>query len=286
MKKTFTSISLAIFIIIFSSSSLLKDSSGRAGATGAPGETTCAGGGCHGGGSSATSGVSLTSSPSFSLNQYFPDSVYTVSITVAASSYTRFGVGCELLTSSSVNSGTMSTPGTGAKIINTSRKNLTHSTPKIGSNNQATFTFKWNAPAAGAGDAIFYICGNAVNLNGNTNGDLPIPFSYTLTEGVAPSPTTNVGISEQKNNVVKNFNVFPNPSNGITTVSYHLKQSQIVDIDLYDIDAKLIKNLFHENELAGEQSHLLSLQNIPKGVYFVKISANNNKISQKLLVVN
>ncbi len=44
--------------------------------------------------------------------------------------------------------------------------------------------------------------------------------------------------------------------------------------------------LFHENELAGEQSHLLSIHNTPKGVYFIRISGNDNKISQKLLVVN
>lgn len=285
MKKTITSISLVIFIIIFSSSSLLKDSSGRAGSTGAPGETTC--GGCHGGGSSATSGVTVSSSPSFSLDQYFPDSVYTVSITVAASSYTRFGIGCELLTSSSVNSGTMSTPGTGAKIINTTRKNLTHSAPKIGSNNQATFTFKWNAPAAGSGNAIFYVCGNAVNGNGNTSGDLPIPYSYTITEGTPPASTVVTSTAKEiQNNVLRLLDLFPNPSSGLTNITYQLSSSKNIQIDLIDLNGKVVKPLLNENQTTGAYSHILNLTDLPKGVYFVKLSANQQKLSQKLIVLN
>ena len=287
MKRNFTYAVLFFVTLALSSSYIIKDSNGKAGYTGSPGEQTCSGGGgCHSGGSSPSKSVTITSTPSFSLNKYYPDTVYTVSVTVIASGFSHFGFGAEIIDVSGVNTGTMQLPGSGVKMLNAfnSRRNATHTAPKV-STGQATFTFKWIAPPLGSGDAIFYACGNAVNGNGNTTGDLPIPYSYTITEGVAPTPTINT-VEEINNNVISKVMIFPNPSNGLSTISYNLKETKTMKVALIDIGGKKVKDLASGIQYAGEHSEALNLQDVPKGVYFVKILANEQKISQKLITVN
>jgi hypothetical protein len=287
MKKIITTSLIFILVLALSSAVVKKDSSGKAGYTGSPGEPTCSGGGgCHNGGTSSATNVSITASPSFSLNQYYPDSVYTVSVTVNATGFSRFGFGCEVLNTLNVNTGTLQTPGAGVKIINTTRRNMTHSTPKINTNS-ATFTFNWVAPAAGNANAIFYVCGNAVNGNGNTSGDLPIPYSYTITEGTPPASTVVTSSAKEiQNNVLRLLDLFPNPSSGLTNISYQLTSSKNIQIDLIDLNGKVVKPLLNENQTTGAHSHILNLTDVPKGVYFVKLSANQEKLSQKLIVLN
>lgn len=285
MKKTLLVSSLALLALAFSSFYVIKDSNGKAGYTGSPGENTCGASGCHSGGTSASKGVTITATPSFSLNQYYPDSVYTVSVTIGAAGFNRFGFACEVLDNSTINSGTITAAGSGAKIVSLSRKNVTHTTPKVSTNNQATFTFTWMAPPTSSGDAIFYVCANAVNGNGNTSGDMPIPYSYTVSEGAAPTPT-GVGIPKVNASPASDVMVFPNPSNGLTSLSYTLKKSTFVSAELLDLSGKTVKMLYAENQLPGQHAHLLDLTQVAPGVYFIKASADGEKIAQKLITVN
>jgi hypothetical protein len=181
----------------------------------------------------------------------------------------------------------MQNAGAGVKFANSGngRKNATHTAPKTGTGT-ANFTFKWVAPNTGAGAATLYVCGNAVNGNGNTSGDLPIPFSYLISEGIAPTPTTNVSVKENFNAMLSNVSIFPNPSNGLTTISYYLKTTKTICVELIDINGKKVKQLSNDNQSVGDHSEILNLHGVSTGVYFIRISSDGVKLSQKLITIN
>jgi hypothetical protein len=273
MKKIFTiSISLFVLTLLFAFNKL--NSGGVIGTTGSPSEGLCTG--CHGGGAGTTT-ISITSTPAFSANTYSPGTLYSVTITVGNSSFSRFGFDCEILTASNTNAGTMSGAGSGAQFFNFSgKKNVTHTTPKTGTAS-ASWTFNWAAPANG--DATFYVAGNAVNLDGGTNGDKPGSTAMTIS---APIGT---GIQTVSKNNLSAISIFPNPASDFMNVSYVLASQENVSIEIMEINGKLVKTLVNEAQEPGPHSQITDLKGIPKGIYFVRTSIGGEKASQKLISI-
>src|SRR5690606_310259 len=108
MKKSITFLSLAAVLITATSAIVLKYSTGIAGQTASPGETSC--NSCHSGGSSASAGITITAVPSFTNNEYVPNTNYTIIITAQADGFSRYGFGCEILGENNANIGTMQNP--------------------------------------------------------------------------------------------------------------------------------------------------------------------------------
>src|SRR5688572_9187434 len=210
MKKKFIACVLAAIVLTCSSAYVIKSSGGLAGYTGSPGEVTCGTPGCHGGGASAASGITLTATPSFSLGEYMPDSVYQISIQMSATGFSRFGFGCEILGKNNTNAGTMQLPGPGVKFLNAfnGRRNALHTIPKLAGT--ASFDFQWVAPST-PDTVTFYVMGNAVNGNGSTSGDFPLaPVSMSLSPKPLPVDPTTL-IRELPSFVTKVY-LYPNPA--------------------------------------------------------------------------
>jgi len=283
MKKTITSISLLLITFISTSAFVLKYSTGIAGYTGSPGETSCSAPGCHSGGTSATSGITITATPSFTNDEYVPGTTYTIAVTASAAGFTHYGFGCEILNDGNTNIGTMQLiSGSGVKFLTAgSRKDAVHTTPKTGSS--VTFSFKWVAPAEGEGNMSIYAAANAVNLNNSTSGDFPItPVSMLIGEGAVP---INVGLQDLGKTTGYDLSVYPNPTNGASTISYSLKETETIVIELIDISGKRVKELLNEKQNPGDHSQVLNFQSVPAGVYFIRTSAEGLPVSQKLITV-
>lgn len=287
MKKKLTLLLIVPIVLICASAFINKSSNGFiAGYTGSPGEGTCFN--CHGGGFSADPQVTVSATPSFSMDQYMPDSTYLITVQVSATGFNNFGFGCEILDSVNGNAGTMQTPGPGVHFSTAfnGRRNALHTSPKAGTNNSASFNFEWVAPHQGT--VAIYACGNAVNMSGGTGGDLPIPASFTLSPLPAPVNTTviDVGIRDNQPEIVSRITVFPNPASGLSNISYILKETKQVSIELIDIKGNVVKQLFDQRQAPGNHSQMLDLQGIASGIYFVRFSADRQKVSQKLITVH
>jgi len=286
-KPIIVALSLA-FTLIATSAFVTKNSSGIAGYTGSPGELSCSGGGaCHGGGSSAAQGVTITATPSFTADQYMADSTYLINIQVAATGFNRYGFGCEILDSLNVNAGTMQLQGSGVKLINSGngRRNATHTTPRVGTGG-TTFTFKWVAPSEGR--VNFYTVCNAVNGNGTTSGDLPISGYLAVYPAPLPPQDTisdTVGIYENLQGYLSGFKVFPNPIRDYANVSYHLKETAHISVDLITLNGTVIKELYSAEQNPGSYDQFVKMPDLVSGAYFVRISINDKKVSQKLVTV-
>jgi hypothetical protein len=280
MKSKFTVLITALVLTISGWSFMFISSNGIAGYTGSPGEANCSN--CHNGGSSSSSAITISSTPSFSNNEYVPGATYNLEITIAAAGFGRFGFGCEILNSLNSNAGVMQNAGAGVKFLNTvsGRRNAVQTTTKINPGS-AVFAFEWVAPQSGP--ATIYASGNAVNGNGGTSGDFPLtPISLALQ---AQAPVDPVGITESST-LLGDMNVYPVPSNGITHLSFNLKQSSKIEISICDLTGKELKHVNEGEQQQGHHSKLLSLEGLSSGVYFVKLSAEGKKLSQKLLIVN
>ncbi|MBS1537381.1 MAG: hypothetical protein JST20_06495, partial [Bacteroidetes bacterium] len=161
---------LALWIVLGSSISAYSYGSGITGQT----QSGCT---CHGGSNSATtlsiqgvSGTSITMTPGE--NRSF-------TVIVAHSTQPYAGVDISIKNSGGSNVGTLSA-GSGLQLTG---GELTHSAKKAITSGQAAFTFTWTAPSS-TGDYLLRAAGNAVNNNGNDQGDI-WNFLSTVTITVA-----------------------------------------------------------------------------------------------------
>ena len=91
-----------------------------------------------------------------------------------------------------------------------------------------------------------------------------------MTEIVAELRTS---ISEINNFIIKHF--YPNPVINEAIIKYQLSQKNKVEIRLFDISGQPIGLLLAEQAGAGIHTRKIDLSNLPKGVYFLNLIANN-----------
>jgi hypothetical protein len=74
----------------------------------------------------------------------------------------------------------------------------------------------------------------------------------------------------------RTFGVFPNPASGIFQIN--LDNGNQAQIDVYDVVGKLVAS-----QKASGQSTTVDIQNCSAGIYFVKVTANNQAAVQKII---
>jgi len=72
--------------------------------------------------------------------------------------------------------------------------------------------------------------------------------------------------------------VYPNPSNGLYTIS--TKNHQIEAIEVYDITGK---NILKQNNFKSANEVMLDLTNASNGIYFMKISTDVGSITKRII---
>ncbi len=97
-------------------------------------------------------------------------------------------------------------------------------------------------------------------------------------------PDLNLGV-EEETNVFADVQVYPNPFNKLTTLSYSLQYEGRVSIELFDVIGKSAGVLFEGNRNAG--SHSVEIDgdklNLAKGNYILKLSGENGSLTEKIL---
>ncbi len=88
-----------------------------------------------------------------------------------------------------------------------------------------------------------------------------------------------------KDNKLADFNtlIYPNPTNQIATVSFHVEKAAIVDIVVINALGNTVSQLsdYCSNGIYNKQ---VDVSNFAKGLYFVKIRMNGMQLVNKLLV--
>lgn len=147
----------------------------------------------------------------------------------------------------------------------------------MGHKNASTFKnweFQWTAPASG--DVTFYYAYNNANNDDEATGDVIYQGSVTI------SPKTGVGINDITNKL-SNLNVFPNPVTKAFGLSFNLKATEQVSVQVYNLGGELVSELMNEQISAGSLNRNFDINNLAEGVYTLKLNVGNSSVSKKIV---
>jgi len=102
-----------------------------------------------------------------------------------------------------------------------------------------------------------------------------------------------IALSTVNDYVAKSVSIkanYPNPFNPNTTILVKVSQSDYMQINIFDSNGKLVKNLFNGELTSGDYSFMwngLDKYNymVSSGIYFCKVIKNNNILSSQKMVL-
>jgi hypothetical protein len=77
--------------------------------------------------------------------------------------------------------------------------------------------------------------------------------------------------------------IYPNPVKAEFTVSFDLKETGDVSINVYSLSGVLIKDGQFKNKLSGAQQVKLNASDLPEGTYIIQMVSGDQKLTKKLL---
>lgn len=78
---------------------------------------------------------------------------------------------------------------------------------------------------------------------------------------------------------------YPNPFNPLTTISYSLAEASFVRIDVFSMNGKLMGNLVNSNHNAGDFSFSYNGENLPTGVYMIRMQSGSFIQTRKMTLM-
>ncbi len=64
----------------------------------------------------------------------------------------------------------------------------------------------------------------------------------------------------------------------------HLKQQSNVQVDIYDLQGRMVKNIYNGTLTGGLKNLNADVSNIQQGLYFVIVQADSQRSVQKLMI--
>ncbi len=77
---------------------------------------------------------------------------------------------------------------------------------------------------------------------------------------------------------------YPNPSSGVVTLKYEIKQAGTVRIDIQDDRGNIIQNIVNERKATGIYSANVNVSNLKSGAYYFTLSDAKGRVVQKVLI--
>ena len=153
-------------------------------------------------------------------------------------------------------------------FVNSSTSGVEYTNPTY--YNSSEFQPMWNAYGQLQGWSGRYAVGYGIFVS-----DLFLQTGFFL-------KSLNVGVAE--NDLVSISSVYPNPASGSTNVSFNLKQTGNVTVNITNLLGQTIATVNSGKLAAGSNTVSLNLSNIKAGVYFVNVSVDGVSTTKKLTV--
>ncbi len=128
-------------------------------------------------------------------------------------------------------------------------------------------------------DSLYYWI-ESVSLDGECEYSPPLLAKRNDSESSDEQVDSNPGI-------YNNINVYPNPFNPSTTVSFMLENEEMVALELFDVKGSLVFNTPESKFRAGRNSFEISLsgKNIASGIYFCKLKKHSGNLLKKIALL-
>jgi len=253
------------FVLLQSNASGPAASGNRA--TGAPGDGANSCVTCHNSGTSfGTVSISLDiqDGSGSTVTEYMPDSTYSLTVTVDASSGTPSGYGYSMICLDDANDDNYdgwSNASSGTGVTTSASRTYVEHTSTSSSN---TFTVDWTAPSEGTGDMTFYIGANAVDATGNNQNDNAAIDNFSITEMIADT-TDSIPTGIDLAQLDMKLSVYPNPMTNIVNIQGSVPGSKA---QIYSINGNLVQ------ELTLSNSSFVDVSEFETGVYFLRTAEN------------
>jgi hypothetical protein len=79
--------------------------------------------------------------------------------------------------------------------------------------------------------------------------------------------------------------VAPSPFREQTTLSYTVDASAQVQLDIFDLSGKLVKNLVNQSQTKGEQKVIFEAENNPAGIYLARLVIGNQLYTRQIVLM-
>lgn len=93
---------------------------------------------------------------------------------------------------------------------------------------------------------------------------------------------TTVGLEEIKPQL--EFAVYPNPISDVMNLTYTLFEESKVELSVYDVSGKPVRDLGKSGGQAGEYRKEIALGDLTAGIYFLRMTVNGQTINHKFVV--
>lgn len=111
--------------------------------------------------------------------------------------------------------------------------------------------------------------------------DVNVPtLSGLAVERVAATGIDKKGVPPQH----FGLHIFPNPAHPAINVEYHLDQTGLVELALYNLNGQLVKSMLNELRAAGTHTMKLEAKDLSAGVYFVRLRFDGELVEARKLV--
>ncbi len=151
-------------------------------------------------------------------------------------------------------------------------------------------TFDFNSNKFLMGDSLTYV---VLNSNVESNATVTYEIYKLKFTGFGGGANGKVAFATQKmltlntaiNTVDENkfvYTLSPNPSNGNTQLFVNTEKLSAMQINIYDLNGKLIYNQQAKNN--GFHVYSLPTENLGKGLYIVNIQCGNSQQTEKLVI--
>ena len=268
MKRRFTYLPFILGFIVYLF--LLSNSGGApAQSAGAPVETTCGRSGCHAVAENIGAADIEIGFNEGSL-EYAPGETFPITVGLTSSmNEARNGFQLVALDSLNNNAGSWELVDAAATQIRAGdtfgdRSYVTHT---AAGNGQTSWMVNWVAPDELIGDVSFFLAVNDANNNGGRTGD----DIYITNLSVNPASSTSTRFLDQ---LARSITVYPNPARDFVNI-----QSSGVDILntlVYDAIGAVVAT--------SPNPTSLNLDNLTKGIYFLRIETPEGLLMKKLLL--
>jgi hypothetical protein len=80
-----------------------------------------------------------------------------------------------------------------------------------------------------------------------------------------------------------NLELFPNPSSSKIEIMHNVKDAETINIRIYDIKGRLLKDMLEENFQSGANNINLDISDLAQGTYVVKIQTEDIVLSKSFI---
>jgi flagellar hook assembly protein FlgD len=78
---------------------------------------------------------------------------------------------------------------------------------------------------------------------------------------------------------------YPNPFNSTTQISFLVNHTTFVSLNIYDINGRLVQNIYHAKTTPGYYQSIWEANNAPSGIYFLSLESEKKIITHKLMLM-